>query len=306
MAFLKFIRYQNLLLLAFMQLLFHFAFFKPQYVPVALNDWQFMLLVLATVCIAAGGYIINNILDVETDLENQKRVIVGFGISESSAYYLYMAFTVAGVAIGYYLSQAVGKPGFLSAFILVAMLLYVYSTNLKQLPLIGNLVIAFLLAASVLIVGVFDLLPIIVPDNKSFIATIFQILFDFAIFAFLINLLREMVKDLEDVNGDYRQGMNTLPIALGVSRTTQIVFYFSFIPILLLLWYLYEYMMGLIWVCIYALIFIVAPLIFFTIRIQSAEKPRDYKRLSLWLKFVLLFGMLSIALITLNMKWNAV
>ena len=106
MNYLKLIRYQNLLMLALMQLVFRYGFLELQNIPLALADWQFGILVLATVCIAAGGYIINNIMDVETDAENKpENVIVGKFISETKAYNLYIGFTVIGVAMGFYLSN---------------------------------------------------------------------------------------------------------------------------------------------------------------------------------------------------------
>ena len=113
MNYLKLIRYQNLLMLALMQLIFRYGFLELQNIPLALADWQYVLLVLATVCIAAGGYIINNIMDVETDTENKpENVIVGKFISETKAYNLYIGFTVIGVAIGFLFVECYRKTQF--------------------------------------------------------------------------------------------------------------------------------------------------------------------------------------------------
>ena len=128
--FFKLIRYQNLLMLAFMQLIFRYGFLKWQNVPLSLADWQYGLLVLATVLIAAGGYVINDIFDQDTDSENKpSKVIVGNKISESLAYNLYVGLTIAGVGIGFYLSNVILKPGFATLFILIASLLYLYATS---------------------------------------------------------------------------------------------------------------------------------------------------------------------------------
>src|SRR6476620_9788540 len=100
--FLKLIRYQNLLMLAFMQLLFRYGFLKLQNAPLSLADWQYVLLVLSTVLIAAAGYVINNIFDQRTDQQNKPHdVIVGKKISENAAYKIYAALNISGVAIGY-------------------------------------------------------------------------------------------------------------------------------------------------------------------------------------------------------------
>lgn len=306
MAFLKLIRYQNLLMLAIMQLIFRYGFLESQSIPLALNDWQFALLVLSTVCIAAGGYLINNILDRGTDEINKPNdVVIGKQISEAMGYNLYIALNIAGVAIGFYLANAIYKPNFAAVFVIVAATLYVYANGLKQTILIGNIIIALLLSVSILIIGIFDLLPMIVPENQAGMGIIFKILIDFAVFAFIINLIREIVKDLEDVNGDYNQGMNTLPIALGVARTGKIVFGLSFIPLGLLIYYINENLFSnnLYYATAYGLLLIIGPLLYFTIKIFSAKTQKDFHHLSIVLKFVIFFGILSIAVINFNVKY---
>ena len=305
MNFLKLIRYQNLLMLALMQLLFRYGFLKLQNIPLALSDWQYGLLVLATLSIAAGGYIINAILDVATDTDNKPdAVIIGKSISETKGYNLYIGCTFTGVFIGFYLSNIIDKPSFASLFILIAATLYFYATRLKQSLLIGNLIIALLLSFSLLIVGIFDLYPVTFEENRPVMGLLFGILLDYAIFAFLLNFIREIVKDLEDVKGDSNQRMHTLPILFGVKRTTKLVFVLSLIPIICILYYLnyYLFQSGLILSTIYGFVFILAPLIYFTLKILPATQTKDFHHLSAVLKWVLFFGILSIVVISLNIK----
>lgn len=306
MNFLKLIRYPNLLLLAFMQLIFRYGFLKLQNIPLALNDWQYGLLVLSTVLIAAGGYVINNIFDQDTDNDNKpNNVIVGKSISETNAYSIYVALNISGVSIGFYLSNVIAKPGFASLFILIAATLYFYAINWKQMLLIGNFIVALLLSFSVIIIGIFDLFPVVNQSNQPLMANLFSILIDYAVFAFMINFIREIVKDLEDVNGDYNQGMRTLPITLGISRTAKVVSILSFIPVCAILLYINNYLMPLLFVTIYMLLFVVGPLLYFSIKIWSASSQKEFHVLSLLLKWILLFGILSILVISLNMKYNA-
>lgn len=304
--FLKLIRYQNLLLLAFMQLVFRYGFFKFQNIPLSLSDWQYLLLVLSTVLLAAGGYVINNIIDQNTDIDNKpKNVVVGKSISEAKAYNIYIILNCIGVSIGFYLSNVIMKPGFASIFILIAATLYLYATSLKQMILIGNVIVALLLAFSVIIIGIFDLYPATYQGNQSQMAVIFSILLDYAIFTFFVNFIREIVKDLEDVNGDYNHGINTLPVAIGISRTTKIVFALSFIPLIGISFYIYNNLFVLTYTTIYFLIFVVGPLLYFTAQIWIAKTKKDFSQLSLLLKWILFFGILSIVVITINMKYNA-
>jgi 4-hydroxybenzoate polyprenyltransferase len=308
MKYLKIIRYQNLLMLALMQLIFRYGFLELQNIPLALADWQYILLVFATGSIAAGGYIINNIFDVETDTENKpENVIVGKFISETKAYNLYIGFTVIGVAIGFYLSNVIGKPSFSSIFIIIAATLYFYATSLKQSLLIGNIIVALLLSLSVIIIGVFDLYSITNEENRPFMGLLFSILIDYAIFAFIINFIREIVKDLQDIEGDSNQGMNTLPIAFGAGKTTKLVFGLSIIPIILILNYINTnlFASGLFFGTLYGLVFILAPLLYFTIKIWQATSSQDFHHLSTVLKWILFFGILSIVVISLNIKYNA-
>ena len=306
MNFLKLIRYQNLLMLAFMQLIFRYGFFKFQNIPLALADWQYGLLVLSTVLLAAGGYVINNIFDQETDNDNKPNdVIVGKSISEAQAYNIYFALTVSGVGIGFYLSNVIQKPGFASIFVLIAATLYLYASSLKQMMLIGNIVVALLLSFSVLIIGIFDLFPATVVENQQQMKVFFSILLDYAVFAFMINMLREIIKDIEDMDGDYNQGMNTLPVAIGKLRTCKVVFLLSIIPIISILFYINKYLLDLLWVTIYLLLFVCGPLLLFTIKMLTAKTKKEFHFLSLLLKLILFFGILSVVVISLNMKYNA-
>lgn len=307
MKYLKLIRYQNLLLLAFMQLIFRYGFLKMQEIPLALNDFQYGLLVLSTVLIAAAGYVINDILDQETDYDNRPdTIIVGKDISEKAAYNLYFVLNILGVGIGFYLSNLIQKPSFTGAFIIISATLYMYATNLKQMLLVGNIIVALLLSFSVLIIGLFDLLPATYDGNRELMGTMFKMLIDYAIFAFIINLIREIVKDMEDVDGDYNQGMSTLPIALGIKRTSKVIFTFAIIATLVLLWYINGFLMdySLYYAAAYALVFVVSPMIFFIVKIWSAKSKSEFHLLSTVLKWVIFFGILSILVITLNIKYH--
>lgn len=294
------------MLLAFMQLIFRYGFLKLQNISLALDHFQYALLVLSTVMIAAAGYVINDILDQGTDFDNRPdNVIVGRLISEEIAYRMFFVLNILGVGIGYYLANAIQKPSFAGVFIIISATLYMYATNLKQMLLIGNIIVALLLSLSVLIIGLFDLLPATYDGNRQIMGDIFSILIHYSIFAFIINLIREIVKDMEDVDGDYNQGMSTLPIAIGISRTSKVVFGLGLVSIFILLLYINSNLMEfeLYYAVIYGLLFVVAPLIFFVIKILTAKTKEDFHLLSTVLKWVIFFGILSVLIITLNVNY---
>lgn len=308
MKYLTLIRYQNLCMLAFMQLIFRYGFLKLQKIPLALSEWQYLLLVLSTVLIAAAGYVINNIFDQDTDLENQPaRVVIDKSICESDAYTIYFILNTSGVAIGFYLSNVIAKPSFAAIFILIAATLYIYASSLKQMMLVGNIIVALLLSFSVIIIGVFDLYPTIDESNKTIMANLFSILLDYALFAFLINFIREIVKDLEDITGDTSQGMQTLAIVLGTDKTTKLVFILGLLSTITLFVYIRTYLLdnNLFISTLYGFSFVLAPLLLFTIKIWTAKSKKEFHTLSMLLKSIVFFGILSIVIITLNIKYNA-
>jgi len=297
LSFLNLIRWKNLLMIAVVQLLIKYALLEAFRIQTSLDTFGITLLILATLFIAAAGNIINDIYDVETDAINKPhKLIVGKSISEITAYNLFIVFNIIGVGIGFYVSTLVDKSGFFSIFVIISALLYVYASYLKRILLIGNIIISVLVGLSVLIVGVFELLPSVTPQNQQFQFTFFKIIFDYAIFAFIINLLREIAKDLEDIDGDYKAGMNTLPIAIGRKRATNILFILTLITILVLVFYIVNALYKNEIATGYFLLFIIGPLIYTSIKSFSASKKQDYNHISNMLKLVMLFGMLSLLL----------
>lgn len=296
-SILNLIRWKNLLMIAGMQLLIKYALLESFGIQTSLDPLGITLLILATVLIAAAGNIINDIYDVETDAINKPhKLIVGKTISEKTAYNLFIVFNIIGVGIGFYVSNLVGKSAFFSFFVIISALLYVYASYLKRTLLIGNIIISILVGLSVLIVGIFELLPAITPENQQFQFTFFKIIFDYSVFAFSINLLREIAKDLEDIDGDYKAGMNTLPIAIGRKRATHILFVLTLIPILVLTFYVINSLYKNEIATGYFLLFIIGPLIYTCIKTFNAETKKEYHHISNLLKLVMFFGMLSLLL----------
>lgn len=295
--YLNLIRWKNLIIIAIVQLLIKYAFLEPFGAQTTLNTLGITLLIIATVCIAAAGNIINDIYDVETDFINKpSKLIIGSKVSEKTAYNLFIVFNVIGVGVGFYLSHLVNRSAFFSIFVIISALLYVYATYLKQTLLIGNIVISVLVALSVLIVGFFELLPTITSLNQQTQLTYFKVIFNYAVFAFIINLLREIVKDVEDFEGDLKANMNTLPIVIGKKTTRIIVFILSISTIILVVNYiitsLYKYQIAV----LYFLILIVGPLIYICIKTYAAKLKADYSHISNVLKLIMFFGMFSLLL----------
>jgi len=307
MKYLHLVRYKNLLLLVLMLLVFKFGFLDLQNIELALTNVQYVILILSILFIAAAGYVINDIMDQDTDAINKpNQVIIGKMITENQGYTIYVTLNCIGVGLGFWVSNLVDKGGLSTLFIFSAAALYFYATSLKQMLLLGNLTVAFLAALSLLLVGIFNLYPILNETNFSSIQVLFGIIFDYSIVMFWIHFCREISKDIEDMEGDKAQEMKTLPIVLGIKKTVLLLTVLLIILFGLILKYIYSNLMAfeLYGAALYVLIFIEGPLVLSGIYLWKAESKKEFKQISTLLKWLLFFGILSVWIITLNIKYN--
>ena len=303
MKYLQLIRFQNLLLLAFMQWVMRYLFLTQSYIDLALTDINYLLLVVSTVCIAAGGAVMQHIVNQEEDemIQPQKRV-VGNTISEAAAYNWYIGLTIIGVGVGFYLSNVIYKPTFASLFILAATLLYVKATNLNRIPLVGTIISALLVAISVLVIALFDVFPATDAVNKIRMGEAFGILVDYAVFGFLLVLVFELFSTLKNKENDDRLGNATVATRLGNTKTKIIIGVITLFLIVLILYYSKVFLFELTLVLCYLLLALVGPLLFFAIKLIGCNSTKEFKILERTLYFVILFSILSIAVIVYNLK----
>lgn len=297
MNYLRLIRWPNVVMVVVTQLIIIYCFLTPSGVTLALNHYQVLLLTAATALITAGGNVINDIHDIAIDTVNRpNRSIIGNSISEDNAYYLYIAVTITGVLCGFLLSNSIDKPLMSIVFILVAFVLYLYATSLSNIILLGNIIVSLLVSLVVIVTVVFELYPVITTQNIEVQRSFFGILLEFSFFAFVINLVREWVKDCQDVDGDHAGGRSSLPLAIGRNRTAKIAAIVLLLFIVLLGWYIYEYLYQNQIAVYYFVFVIIGPLGYTCIQLWNADKKEDFKLLSLVLKITLLMGVLSMSL----------
>jgi 4-hydroxybenzoate polyprenyltransferase len=303
MKYLQLIRFQNLLLLAFMQWVMRYLFLTQSYIDLALTEINYLLLVVSTVCIAAGGAVMQHIVNQEEDemIQPQKRV-VGNTISEAAAYNWYIGLTIIGVGVGFYLSNVIYKPTFASLFILAATLLYVKATNLNRIPLVGTIISALLVAISILVIALFDVFPATDAVNKIRMGEAFGILVDYAVFSFLLVLVFELFSTLKNKENDDRLGNATVATRLGNTKTKIIIGVITLFLIVLILYYSKVFLFELTLVLCYLLLALVGPLLFFAIKLIGCNSTKEFKILERTLYFVILFSILSIAVIVYNLK----
>lgn len=281
------------------QCIIKYAFFQHFEVQISLSTLGFFFLVLATVLIAAGGYIINDIYDITADRVNKPhKRIVDLSVDTKRAWLLYYLTTFTGLGLGFVLSAMIMQPLDFLYFIAIALGLYFYSRFLKKVALIGNLLISIIVGLSLLIVGIFELFPMLNASNKESQMVIFYILRDISIFAFIINFLREIVKDIEDIQGDHVARYKTLPIVLGAKRTAQMAAILGLASISIITLYTFSYLYNEKWAVGFIFFGIIAPLGYVCSQLWEASTKNHFSRLSLLLKIIMFLGICAIPLIS--------
>ena len=200
------------------------------------------------------------------------------------------------------MSWQLGLSNYAAVFVLISALLYVYASFLKRVILVGNLIVSITVASSIFILIIYDMLPLLSAYEEELVTPI-SILRDYGIFALMLNFLREIVKDIQDANGDYAVGIKSLPIVMGLERTAKLTAYIAVVYIFTILGYIYVYLQANVWTAIYLVAAVVAPLVFFCIKARYADKQQHYAYLSKLLKLIMLMGILSLGVLTLTLKF---
>ena len=267
----KLIRWINLLIVAVTQYAAAYFLIGPMELKVLIIDPKMMLLCFGTVMITAAGYVINDYYDVKIDYINKPdRVVVGRFVKRRSIIILHATLNTLGVLAGVLVSWQIGVINFL-----VIGLLWLYSNQLKRLPLLGNITVAFLTGLSVFVVYV------LYRESIFLFAT-------YAFFAFFISLIREIIKDMEDVEGDKKFDLKTLPLVIGI-RKSKLVIYLICAIFLIVVAALLQQQPKFWWV----FSGLVLMLGWLSNQLFKADKSIDFAKLSTLSKQIMILGLIS-------------
>jgi len=306
-AFLRLIRWPNLLFIAFTQSLFYFFVVMNSF-PVSWTAYWaeekshlFVMLVMASVFIAAAGNIINDYFDMHIDAINKpEKNIVDRLIKRRWAMVWHLLLSLLGIVLSIYISYQTGQWTIAVANLLTVLLLWLYSTHFKRKLLSGNIIIAALSAWVVLVVYFFAGAHLFNfsgwhPDAYPFnIKRLFKITMFYSGFAFVVSLIREVVKDIEDMHGDAAFGCRTMPIVWGIPVSKMFVAVWMVVCMAgLVMVQLYAWQSGWWYVAIYSLIFMLLPLGLILQELSRARTVATYASLSRKIKVVMLLGILS-------------
>lgn len=305
-TFFRIIRWPNLLIIAFSMYLMYDAIVRRFMVSDAAQmgmQWQnLFMLITATIFIAAGGYIINDIVDQSADQINKPgKNAIGTIISAKKAKTLYIVITVIGVISGSAVAFSINTAVFSLLFVFTAGLMWFYAKDYQCRPLLGNIIIAILSALSFGLVFIVQLLTI---KNQTQQIVLKADAFDLALkatliyttFAFLTTLIREIVKDIEDYSGDTQVGCNTYAVQYGTKKANTLALIISFLGLatsFFIQWIFYTNGLMLLFFYFFLIDFLFGLVIY---RLSLAKEKKDYSSLSLSIKLLMLTGILSMAL----------
>jgi 4-hydroxybenzoate polyprenyltransferase len=290
------VRWPNLLFIAITQILFVYAIVHPAFGRAGLSpnvtNGYFVLLMISSVLLAAGGNIINDYFDLNIDQINKpEKLIVEKVIGRRWVIVWHLILSAIGIMIGFYIDWKTEVRFLGFTHMIVVLLLFLYSISLKKKLLAGNVLISLLTAWVVLVVYYCEASNL---NQPVLIGTLTRITFLYVGFAFVISLIREVVKDVEDIEGDQRFGCYTMPIAWGLNATKVFVAVWLVVLIgALVIVQFYVLNHGWYWSAVYCLLFIVVPLIYILKSLKSANSSKDFHTLSSLIKGAMLTGILS-------------
>ncbi len=314
--FLRLIRFPNLVIIALTQYAIRFGitapFLKQGGLELFLDEILFACLVLATVLIAASGYIINDYFDVKLDLLNKpKQLVIGKHISRRQAMFWHTVINAIGIVLAFYVAFSIGHPLLVLFQLSSAALLWFYSVNFKKQIIIGNLIIAALTALVPFTAGYYEIAVMFDETVRS--ATVVETAFDtanlgsllfsiksllywiigYSIFAFLLTFIREIIKDCEDIEGDKAFECKTLPIVHGIEKAKQLAMAISILLILFVTALEVIFFLSANWgSLIYFLILVIVPLLLLIVKTNNANTKRDFFVISQSIKVIMLVGII--------------
>jgi len=307
MAWLRLIRWQNLLIILATQLLAWRYVVVPlrdlQQIPLLLDGTGFSLLCLSTVLIAAAGYIINDYFDIRIDEINRPgKVVLEKRIPRRMAILTHTCLNLLALAAALALARRAGHYEWLLLQLACILLLWFYSTHFKRQFITGNVVVSLLTALTIIVLLVYEpamhvyaARPRFLQTPQGMVPNPVWALGIYAYFAFMLTWMREVVKDMEDYQGDASEGCVTMPIRWGLLRASRFVQALSVLAIIPLalagVRLLHARWMPL---GVYILAAIVLPLLLWTFYLPRKATQKHYEEASRILKCIMVLGIGSL------------
>ncbi|MBK8699928.1 MAG: geranylgeranylglycerol-phosphate geranylgeranyltransferase [Saprospiraceae bacterium] len=294
-ARIQIIRPLNLLIIVATQaIIFAFVIYNNIAQP-ALNYLLAGLLSLTTVLLAASGYIVNDIFDQKADLINRpQKTWVGISLSKQAAWLYYVNLVSSGLILSVYIAIKTSNIHLLPLYPGAVLLMFWYAYGAKKMGFIGNILVSFMTS--------FVTLIIIIAERSSFAEgsyqSILHLLLAFSLFSFLINLVREIVKDIQDIEGDQILKSGSFPIRYGVPMSKHLCAVLALVLVFMDITFQFTFPHSFHLHC-FSTLFIIGPIFKFLAQLYKSRTTTDYHKDSMLLKFIMMLGLLYLILISL-------
>lgn len=301
LSFFVLIRWPNLALMALTQYFLYQFLLMPTFDIYLLNregaSLMHFILILSSILIAAAGYIINDYFDVKLDIINKpQKVIVGRFIKRRWAIILHISLSLLGVLGGFWAAKLANNWMLGLLFVFATLALWRYSEIWKRQLLIGNLCISMLTGLLVLIPYLFEVIRLQELASINYTAyklTSISVML-YVAFSFWLTLIRELIKDIEDREGDAAFNCRTLPIVWGHKPATYLALSLLVLPVAAIAYLQLSQIKSMLWLpALYLLLTVQIPLLLIMLFLVKATDKKDFSKASLWLKIAMLGGILS-------------
>lgn len=310
-SFLKLVRWPNLIIIGAIQVALYYVIigkiYKMAGITMALQPLFLALLIFTTLLIAGAGYIVNDYFDIRTDRINKPgKMIFGRKLKRKSGFRAQLIMNIFAVIAGFYLSFIAGSWRLGLIFPMLIMLLWLYSVKYKRMEVWGNVAISFLTAMVIMIVWLFEFFMlrqnaadfVAVVPYLGLITSYFGM---FALFAFLLTFIREVLKDAEDIKGDAIAGIYTFAVRRGVSASVKLAMIITGLSAILVLYIaIVFFTKGMHLAGIYYAIAVFIPLVWFIYKIYKANDNSDFHLLSNLVKIVMIAGIIGLQPIAMS------
>jgi len=283
---------------ALSQVLIYLVYIKPLVGEsnIVLDGSLWWLFIIDTVLIAAAGYVVNDIYDKDADILNKqnRQFIKEEGLSVRAGWIYYWLLVIVGFLVAYFIADQIDKIHLLVIYPIATVMLFLYSRSFKKMPLLGNLVVAAFCAfvPGIIMYAEWEVISNLKLYDPSSYTNFLNLFIAYIVFAFLSTMVREIIKDIEDIEGDSAENYKTLPIFTSKLMAKNISFFFGVLLLVSYSIWLGPYLSSALAMVIMPFAILMALLTIMILYLISKASEKDhFTQISKWLKILMIISL---------------